>query len=136
MFSNGFVAECHVELFERQVSGSARLHVHGRGPADAAAVSRVAGGEVRWNDGRGWGRKVLEREEQEGTKLLLWNFCVFLLRLVSFLKAKSGVLALWFRLRPLRAVGVPKGGAGRNGDAGVPAVARVGEVDGATHGWS
>lgn len=135
MFSDGFVAECHVELFERQVSGPARLHVHGGGPADAAAVGRVAIREGGRSEGRGWGR-MLEREEQERTNLLLRSFCLFPLGLIFLPVAEAGVLALRFRLQPLGAAGAPEGAAGRNGGAGVPAVARVGEVGGAAHGWS
>lgn len=136
-FSNGFVAECHVELSERQVSGSARLHVHGGGPAHAAAVSRVTRGERRRERRPGWG-SVRKREDQERTDLVLWNLRLFLLRLVCFPKAESRVRALRLLLQAVRAATVPQGGAEGNHDGGVPAVAvvRVGEVGGAEHGCS
>lgn len=133
MFSDGFVAKCHVELFERQVSDPARLHVHGGGPADAAAVGRVAIGEGGRSEGRGWGR-MLERKEQERTNLLLRSFCLLHLGLIFLPEAEAGVLALRFRFQLLGATGAPERAAGRNGGAGVPAVARLGEVGG--HGWS
>lgn len=81
---------------------------------------------------------MLKREDQERTNLVLLYFCLFLLHLVFFSEAESRVRALRLLLQALRAASVPKGGAERNGDTGVPAVAvvRVREVGRAAHGWS
>lgn len=132
--SDGFVAERHVELFERQVSGPARLLVHGGGPADAAPLSRVhRGGEGRGADQRGLGR-ALRRETQERTNLVPWNVTVRLF----FSEAESRVGAQWPPLQALVTASAPKGGAERPGDAGVPTVTFiwVSEGGGGVHGWS